>query len=159
MALIPPFFLNCVVSIGISQPPGNTVWIGTGFIVGRPTNEEGTEKRYHTFLVTNKHVLLGKKDIVLRYSTLDGTQVIDYPIALERDEGLIWVGHPSDDVDIAAFFINPGVLEKDGAQFSFFSLDEHVMTVSDMKDHGVSEGMAFLFLASRWELLHLRGNM
>lgn len=142
MALIPPFFLNCVVSIGISPTPsqGSTAWIGTGFIVGRPINDDAGVKRYHTFLVTNKHVLDGKTNIVLRFNSLDGTRVLDYPVELEKDGQSIWVGHSSGDVDIAVFFVNPQVLEQDGAEFGFFKLDEHVMTVGDMKTEGVSEG-------------------
>ena len=63
MALIPPFFLDCVVSIGIQGSNGAN-WIGTGFIVGRPITNESGEKVYHTFLVTNKHVLKDKKNIL-----------------------------------------------------------------------------------------------
>lgn len=142
MALIPSFFLNGVVSIGISPTPsqGSTAWIGTGFIVGRPINDDAGVKRYHTFLVTNKHVLDGKTNIVLRFNSLDGTRVLDYPVELEKDGQSIWVGHSSGDVDIAVFFVNPQVLEQDGAEFGFFKLDEHVMTVGDMKTEGVSEG-------------------
>lgn len=141
MALIPPFFLNCVVSIGISAPAqGQTAWIGTGFIVGRPIEDESGTKRYHTFLVTNKHVLTGKQSVVLRFNSLDGTRVLDYPVALEIEGQQIWVGHSSDDVDVAVFTLNPQVLEQDGAEFGFFKLDEHVMTVDDMKTECVSEG-------------------
>lgn len=142
MALIPPFFLNCVVSIGISPkfPQESTAWIGTGFIVGRPFNDDAGAKSYHTFLVTNKHVLAGKPNIVLRFNSLDGTQVLDYPVELEKGGQTIWVGHSSEDVDIAVFFVNPQVLKQDGAEFGFFNLDEHVMTVGDMKTEGVSEG-------------------
>lgn len=106
MALIPPFFLNCVVSVGVSPeaPQGSTAWIGTGFIVGRPITDETGQKRYYTFLVTNKHVLAVKTNIILRFNSLDGTRVLDYPVALKENAELIWVGHSSTDVDIAVFF-------------------------------------------------------
>lgn len=141
MALIPPFFLNCVVSIGVpSNQGGQASWVGTGFVVGRPINDEAGNKRYHTFLVTNKHVLSGKDNILLRFNSLDGTRIIDYPVALEQNGQGIWVGHSSGDIDIAVFFINPQVLEKDGAEFAYFKLDEHIMTIDNMKAEGVSEG-------------------
>jgi len=141
MALIPPFFLNCVVSIGIQQTPNSQAnWIGTGFVVGRPIENESDEKSCHTFLVTNKHVLSGKNKILLRFNSLDGQRVLDYPVDLEKNGESIWVGHPSDDIDIAAFFVNPNILRNDGAEFACFLLDEHVMTIEGMKDEGVSEG-------------------
>lgn len=142
MALIPPFFLNCVVSIGVPSvaPPNATAWVGTGFIVGRPFVDEGGAKKYHTFLVTNKHVLVGKTSILLRFNSLDGTRVFDYPVALEKDGELIWVGHPSAEIDVAVLSINPTVLEKDGAEFAFFNLDDHVMNLEAMKAEGLSEG-------------------
>ena len=149
MALIPPFFLDCVVSIGVQGLNGAS-WIGTGFIVGRPTTNEAGEKVYHTFIVTNKHVINGKKNILLRFNTLQGTQVIDYPVELEINGELIWVGHISTEVDIAVFNINPDVLKKDSAVFSFFNLDEHVMCVSEMKRDGLSEGDSILYLVFRW---------
>lgn len=144
MSLIPPFFLDCVVTIGIVNQ-GQNNWIGTGFIVGRPLinrllikNDE--KKVYHTFLVTNKHVLENKKNIILRFNSLEKNPPIDYPINLYQSDQWIWVGHPNKEVDVAAFYINPQTLQNDSAQFSYFRMDEHVMSVADMKNNGVSEG-------------------
>lgn len=39
MAIIPNFFLNAVVAIGIDIVGGEKQWIGTGFIVGRKEND------------------------------------------------------------------------------------------------------------------------
>jgi hypothetical protein len=145
MALIPPFFLDCVVSIGIQSQDG-PIWFGTGFIVGRPITNEAGEKVYHTFLVTNKHVLKDKKNILIRFNTLQGTPIIDYPIDLEPNGQPIWVGHPSDEVDIVAFYINPQVLDNDSAVYSFFYLDDHVMYLSGMQANGMSEGDSIFVL-------------
>ena len=145
MALIPPFFLDCVVSIG-AQTKNGPSWHGTGFIVGRPIINDTGEKVYHTFLVTNKHVLNDKKTVLLRFNTLQGTQIKDYPVDLELGGQKIWVGHQSADVDIAVFYINPEVLKNDSAVFSFFHLDEHVMDVSDMQSGGISEGDSIFVL-------------
>jgi len=49
-----------VVAIDTQTQNGPT-WFGAGFIVGRPIIKDTGEKVYHTFLVTNKHVLNGKK--------------------------------------------------------------------------------------------------
>jgi hypothetical protein len=139
MALIPPFFLNCVVSIGLPSQ-GQTNWIGTGFIVGRFLDDGSQEKNYHTFLVTNKHVIINKPSIVLRFNALQGGQALDYTVNLVENGQEIWVGHPSNDIDVATFNINPDILKNDKAEFGFFKLDEHVMSVEDMVAEGVSEG-------------------
>jgi hypothetical protein len=54
------FFLDCVVSIGMVNQK-QTKWFGTGFIVGRPINDDSGNKVYHTFLVTNRHVAEDKQ--------------------------------------------------------------------------------------------------
>ena len=145
MALIPPFFLDCVVSIG-AQTQNGPSWHGTGFIVGRPSINDTGEKAYHTYLVTNKHVLNNKKNVLLRFNTIHGTNIIDYSVDLEPNAQKIWVGHQSSNVDIAAFYINPAVLKNDSAVFSFFQIDEHVMDVSEMLSNGVSEGDSIFVL-------------
>lgn len=141
MALLPKFFLDAVVSIGVPDNQ-STSWIGTGFIVGRPSgvDDEG-EMRYHTFLITNKHVLSGKSRIVVRFGRVDRDEVIDYPVDVSHaGVNELWVGNPAESVDVAAFFINCDVLYRDGAVFEFYSLDRHVMGVADMVEEGVSEG-------------------
>lgn len=146
MALIPPFFLDCVVSIGILDQQNNPRWIGTGFLVGRPiTNDQGV-KVYHTFLVTNKHVLANKKNILVRFNTTQGTNIIDYPIDLEPNNSPVWIGHPSQEIDVAVFNVNPDVLKNDEVKFSFFNLDTHVLDVATMKQDGVSEGDSIFIL-------------
>lgn len=142
MALIPPFFLDCVVSIGTAGSSGAS-WYGSGFIVGRPvpqSDPEGSPRRFNTFLVTNKHVLQNRKNILIRFNRAAGSDAIDYPIDLVPADEPIWVGHPSQDIDVAVFSVNTNVLTNDSAVFSFFHLDEHVMGVSDMEREGVSEG-------------------
>lgn len=139
MALIPPFFLDAVVCIGIAQPD-ETTWIGTGFVVGRLCTDENGEESYHTFLVTNKHVLQGKQNVVLRFDSIQNVPAIDYPVELIKDDCPIWKGHQSANIDVAAFFINPDILRKDDAKFTFFRIDKDVMNIEDLQNEEVSEG-------------------
>jgi len=139
MALIPPFFLDCVVAIGVMGEKQKQ-WIGTGFIVGRPIDINADEKKYHTFIVTNKHVLKNHQHVILKFNSLNENSAIDYPVDLRPNNESISVGHPSDNVDIAVFNINPKVLKNDSAQFGFFKLDKDVIPISEMKNIGVSEG-------------------
>ena len=146
MALIPPFFLDCVVSIGIANQNAGPTWVGTGFIVGRFLEKHDEEKRYNTFLVTNKHVLQNKDDVILRFGNSDHSGVLDYPVKLNEASGPIWVGNPSPDIDVASFPVNPDVLKKDTAAFSYFALDDHAIGVAEMKEIGISEGDAIFVL-------------
>lgn len=136
MALIPPAFLNCVVCIGVAAPAG-TNWIGTGFLVGRPSGEG--DNQYFTKLVTNRHVLQGKGEVVVRFNSDDNAKVLDYPVQLVSGGKQIWTGHPTPEVDIGVLPINPDILKRDHAEFAFYELDKHTMKVADLRDEGVSE--------------------
>lgn len=53
MSIIPKFYVNAIVSMGVLQSDQNIAWIGTGFFVVRRVDDENLRP----FLVTNKHVL------------------------------------------------------------------------------------------------------
>ena len=55
MAIIPDFFLNAVVALGIDGGDGKKHWIGTGFIVGRKEIDNPNLSTY--YIITNKHVI------------------------------------------------------------------------------------------------------
>ena len=60
MALIPPSYLDCVVSLGLRD--SNNVYspMATGFFYGHFTKKNGEEQsEYRVYLVTNRHVLNG----------------------------------------------------------------------------------------------------
>ena len=59
MAIIPDFFLNAVLAIGVDQSSGEKHWIGTGFIVGRKETNDPTLSTH--YIVTNKHVIKNQK--------------------------------------------------------------------------------------------------
>lgn len=145
MALIPPFFLDCVVAIGVRSPdPSNPIfWVGTGFVVGDPITESD---RYYTYLVTNKHVLINKTKIVLRFNSTDRKSSKDFDIDLFENGMPIWAGHPSSDVDVAVFRIDKNALNEDDADCHFFALDKHSLTTTDMRQEGVSEGDGIFIL-------------
>ena len=52
MAIIPKFYMEAVVSIGVENK-GKPLWIGTGFFVARKIDDSGNAL---PFLVSNKHV-------------------------------------------------------------------------------------------------------
>ncbi len=58
MALIPPFFLDCVVAIGKQSAKGERLWIASGFLYAYYLGPglAGGEKSYRVFLISNRHV-------------------------------------------------------------------------------------------------------
>jgi len=141
MALIPPFFIDCVVAIGTQNEKGEKQWIGTGFLVGKHNKDiTGQEKRYHTFLITNKHVIADVKSIIVRFNPKGNEPAKDYTIDLTNKASLSIAEHPTPEIDVVAIYINPSVLNRDQARFAFFKLDEHALYLSDMKEQSVSEG-------------------
>ena len=73
MAIIPSFFMNAVVALGIKLPDNKKHWIGTGFIVGR--KEKDNPKLSTHYIITNKHVVEGKNTIFVRFNAMEGDLV------------------------------------------------------------------------------------
>lgn len=143
MALLPPFFLDTVVAIGIGDDPAKRQWIGTGFLFGENVddNPEINEKRYQLWLITNKHVLVGLKDIYIKLNATKGTYSKDYKVHLVFKNGRSrWVGHSNEDTDVAALSINPAFLNKEGRKYSFFRSDIDHFDKKKMIEAGISEG-------------------
>jgi len=147
MALIPPFFIDTVVAIGRQTTQGASVkkhWIGTGFLYAtfQQVNEKDpTTNDYKTHLITNKHVLNGQENIILRFNPQNGQAATDYPVNLKNPDGsLIWTGHPEPDVDVAVIPINSQVLIDSGMKCSYFRSDNDILLKQDMIDKQISEG-------------------
>ena len=69
MALIPPFFIDCVAAIGTDDSEGERRWIASGFLYGhRLSDVESKERDYAVYLVTNRHVLAGLSKAYLRFN-------------------------------------------------------------------------------------------
>ena len=142
MALIPPFFLDCVVAIGTLNENGEKIWIGTGFLIGKfmKQNEDKT-KNYSIYIVTNKHVLKNLKQIVIRFNPQTDQVAKDFVIdAIDGDGKQIWTGHANINFDVAVIQINGKTLEKEGLKFGLFASDDSLISKSDMIDKGISEG-------------------
>ena len=112
MAIIPNFFLNAVVAIGIDIVGGEKQWIGTGFIVGRKENDNRELSTY--YIITNKHVIVSPKCVYVRFNSLVGQLVKDYRVDLYDKDGLpLFSAHPNKMTDIVALQILPGTLIND----------------------------------------------
>lgn len=145
MALLPPFFLDTVVAIGVGDDPDKRRWVGTGFIYGnlikKKETAKGEQKRYQLWLITNKHVLVGLKTIYIKFNSAQEPNSLDYKVALIARNGRPrWIGHPDEPIDVAAIFLNAGVLQKDQRHFAYFHSDAHTIAKSQMKEVGITEG-------------------
>jgi len=147
MALIPPFFIDCVVAIGIQTNNNGSIqkkWIGTGFLYAKfmaVVEGNPNESNYNVFLVTNKHVLKNQKDIILRFNPQGGQAATDFPATLENPQGeQLWTGHPNPNTDVAVLSINIQMIQAAGMKFSVFKSDKDILTKQQLLDNQVSEG-------------------
>ena len=99
MAIIPDFFLNAVVALGIDGGDGKKHWIGTGFIVGRKEIDNPNLSTY--YIITNKHVIEQEKYVYVRFNSLGGELVKDYRLNLYDSMSVpMFSAHPHDKTDI-----------------------------------------------------------
>lgn len=142
MALLPPFFLDAVIALGVGDDPANRNWIGTGFLYGAlEKKSDETNKSYFVFLVTNKHVLERHDKVWIKFNALSGSGSQDFDVALRAKNGReLWIRHPDDDIDLGAIFINANVLRSKNMKFSYFRDDDYAYTIAQLKSEGVTEG-------------------
>lgn len=139
MAIIPSFFMDAVVALGLECQNGGKRWIGTGFIVSRKDADDPTSFTY--FIITNKHVVENQSLIYIRFNSTAGEFVKDYPVHLRDENGnTIYSKHPNESSDVIAFQISPQTLINDKSIWGAFSLEDHALTLSQMQQTGVVEG-------------------
>jgi len=144
MALIPPFFIDCVVAIGERDQKKDVRWMATGFLYGyylMTESEQKERKLYRTYLVTNRHVLDGLKRVMIRFNPKSGEPAKELGLNLVDGEGSpIWSTSPDPEVDIAVVPLNFKRLEERGLQVSVFQSDVHAAPVKKLVEIGASEG-------------------
>jgi S1-C subfamily serine protease len=141
MALIPPFMMDCVVAIGFRDKGGKVGYAGTGFLHAQLIDATQPEKRYVTFLATNRHVLEGESTAVLRFNPTAPSPAKEYDVGLNDGQGKrVWEPHRDPDIDVAVMPVNPNVLTQEGIQYAVFVSDQHLLTHLDAAQQGLSEG-------------------
>jgi len=141
MALIPTFFLDCVVAIGFENAEKERHYAATGFLYGKLIKQEGESKNYRIFLVTNKHVFNDSKTAWLRFNPEGDEPAKEFEVLLmDSNNKQTWLVHPDPEVDLAIIGINAGFLSEQGIRFSFFRSDQHITTRAQATELGISEG-------------------
>lgn len=139
MAIIPPFFMDAVVALGIELPDKRKHWVGTGFLVGRKEDYDLTQSTI--YIITNRHVIKNQNLLYVRFNSNEESGVKDLPMPLLDTTGNpIFSEHPLEAVDVVAIQIIPQVILNHNLSLSFFDLTDHSLTLEQMKATGVDEG-------------------
>ena len=142
MALIPSFFPDCVVALGVDNPEGKRNWYASGFLYGHYMDSTEKEKKlYSVYLVTNRHVLKEVPKIYLRFNPKANEPACEYDIQLLNKDGTpIWFTPTDPEIDIGVLPINFGLLKEHGIQTYFFYNNHHAANIEKLVELGISEG-------------------
>jgi S1-C subfamily serine protease len=141
MALIPPFFLDCVVAIGFDTAKGERQYVATGFLYGNFLKQDGEKKHYNVFLVTNKHVFEGAEVAWLRFNPEVDEPAREFGVdLLDAEKKPLWLTHLDPEVDLAVIPINPLFLKENKIRFAYFRSELHIANRIQALEIGISEG-------------------
>lgn len=141
MSLIPESFINAVTSIGILVDDDSAAYIGSGFIVEKTLSHDLVVN----LLITNKHVLEGKKEVLIRVINTDG-KPIHVSIPLTKNKKRAYSIHPNPDVDIAAMVLHQGTFEKNNLIYGAINIDKDSICSNDYIKEGGGEGSGIFML-------------
>lgn len=150
MALIPPQFLNSVLSIevegkGAKGEPQLTS-IATGFLVGKATGEANEiGPLFKLFVITNRHVFEDLntntllKTVYFRFNTVDGKAHYFRVDLVQPDGTPIWARHQNVNVDLAVLPISANAINEAQINYHFFT-DVDLFYAKDFEAKNVSTG-------------------
>lgn len=148
MALIPPFFLDCVVAIGFKGSNDKVTYQATGFLYGHFVKEEADKRKtYRPYLVTNRHVFERETKAFIRFNPESGESAREYQLDLVDNSGQrTWFAHDDRGIDVAVIGINGQHLQAEGIRFGLFGSDGHTAPRKKAADLGISEGDGIFLL-------------
>lgn len=115
--------------------------LATGFLVGFKSKTAG---RYHTFVVTNKHVLNNRAEVHISLDLLVGRrQRVHVP--LTSGESKAWFAHRYKAVDLGMLPISIAVVNSMGAAHKWIP-EEQFLYFKDYEDIGFSPGDDVFFM-------------
>lgn len=150
MSLIPPHYLNSVVSIEIESKDTNCKIqmssIATGFLVGKSTGKSNDKgPLYGLFIVTNRHVFQNQKtkefqkNVFFRFNTLDNKSHYFKVDLLKADNTPLWFMHENEKVDLAVLPINATEINNSKINYYFFC-DNDIFYAKDFTEKNISTG-------------------
>lgn len=159
MAIIPDFYLNSVVAIGITTVGDRIVWIGTGFFAGRSVDSEKPNE-VRPFLITNKHVFANHKQVVIRMRKSDSEDLQVVNVNLRDNNGqVLYKTHNNKAIDIAVLPLSALFIQANNLDFQCFNIDENAMSSGELRLHGVDEGSIIYMLGFPMGLVNEKSNI
>ena len=141
MSLIPRYFLDTVAALGApgAARDDDIRYFATAFVFGHPPSPPTKPVSYWIFVVTNRHVVEGDRQMWIRFHAPAGKRPRVLPIP--RGPGPFpWVLHPDPDIDLAVLPINAIQIPDDLASIQFLTLRPHAVTIDDLRSSEFSEG-------------------
>lgn len=142
MSLIPDFYKNAVVSIGVRNDTRTINWIGTGFFVVRKIDDKSSRP----FLITNRHVFASKHNVVIRMKEKGTSKLKEIDAPIVNDVKPIYVLHPDENIDIAVLPLNGSFIMSNNLEFPAINIDENAMTSDELRKAGVNDGSIVFML-------------
>lgn len=150
MTLIPPHYLNSVVSIEIDSKDNKgsirKVSIATGFLIGKQTGKSNDKgPLYALFIVTNRHVFQNKKTkeyqkyVYLRFNTLNQKSHYFKVSLLKEDGAPLWFMHENENIDLAVLPINASAINNSKINYYFFC-DNDIFNAKDFANKNIATG-------------------
>lgn len=124
MALFNREYLKSVVLIETANA-GNFQALATGFVVGflLKDDQEPSKKIYSIFLLTNRHVFQDEESLWVRFDQKNLSETKRFQIQLKDRQGVKWLAHKDNQVDMAMLPINPNVLDTNDIDWGFIEED------------------------------------
>ncbi|MBA2589708.1 MAG: trypsin-like peptidase domain-containing protein [Alphaproteobacteria bacterium] len=174
-AQIPQTYLDSVVALGspllVTKPDGTqeTQWSteGTGFFYATLVQDDPApeNRRYETYLVTAKHVVLGhlanqKSDLHVRLNPKDpGKPDQEFSLPNQPPAGTHgWFFHPNPTIDVAIVQVSFPFLREQGFDPPTFVNDANTAGSAKMKELGVSAGDGVFVLGFPMNLAGIKKN-
>lgn len=141
MSLIPHFFLDTVVALGVPDQNGSVKFTATGFLCGHPMGEKNKRNQgYWVFLVTNRHVIANKTEFMVRLNGPMNASPKTYTLPVGNSPGAMhWTLHPDPDVDVAVLLID-AIGEPLKNVKSSFIFGDYVASLEKLRQGKFSEG-------------------
>lgn len=153
MSLIPNPYKESVISIGV-RLGAQINWIGTGFFIIKMIDQEMGQP----FMVTNRHVLKDKGQIVIRLQEKDTGTLIELDVPLVENGQPLYSVHDDPNVDIAVMLLNGGFIMENNLKFSAFNIDSDAITSQGLLQMGGDEGSSVFMLGYPLGLVNVDTN-
>ena len=147
MSLIPRYFLDTVAALGAPDAARNDDirYFATAFVFGYPPSPPTKPVSYWIFVVTNRHVVEGDRQMWIRFCAPAGKHPKVLPIP--RGPGPFpWVLHPDPDIDLAVLPLDAIQIPDGLAPDRFLTLQPHAVTIDDLRSSEFSEGNELFIL-------------